>query len=135
VSSARRRQDPIGTTLRGTLSVQVLSPRLLLSKMTGKLDVPLAQDFLDHLDRWVRLGGNHLLAFHDWELVDDYDTEARTLLTPWSKLHRPKFDRVHMLVRSRTLAWGISIVNSITNDVMIAHHTRSSFEQARRAAI
>ena len=102
--------------------------------MTGKLDVPLAREFLAHLDRWVKLGGMHLLAFHDWELVDDYDTEARSVLTPWSKLHRPKFNRVHMLVRSRTLAWGISIVNRITDDVMTAHHTRASFEQARRAA-
>ncbi len=105
-----------------------------MSNMSGKLDVPLAREFLDHLDRWVKLGGSHLIAFHDWEAVEDYDTEARTLLTPWSKLHRPKFDRVHMLVRSRTLAWGISIVNSITSDVMVAHHSRVAFEQARRAA-
>jgi hypothetical protein len=106
-----------------------------MSTMSGKLDVPLAHEFLGHLDRWVKLGGSHLLAFHDWEAVEDYDTEARSILTPWSKLHRPRFDRAHMLVRSRTLAWGISIVNSITNDVMVAHHSRASFEQARRAAI
>ncbi len=102
--------------------------------MTGRLDVPLAREFLGHLDRWVKLGGDHLLAFHDWEQVDDYDTDARTFLTPWSKLHRPKFERVHMLVHSRTLAWGISIVNSLTNDVMVAHHSRAAFEQAWRKA-
>jgi hypothetical protein len=129
-----RQQDPI-RTLRGTLSVQLLSSRLLTTKMSGTLDMPLAHEFLNHLDRWVSMGGSHLLAFHDWELVDDYDAEARTLLTPWSKLHRPKFDCVHMLVRSRALAWGISIVNSLTSDVMVAHHSRASFEKARRTAI
>jgi len=39
-----------------------------------------------------------------------------------------------MLVRSRTLAWGIRIVNRITDDEMTAHRTRASFERARRAA-
>lgn len=118
----------------GSLKVQVMSPRLLTSKMTGRLNVPLAQEFLNHLDAWVKLGGDHLMAFHDWEAVEDYDTDARTLLTPWSKQHRPKFDRVHMLVRGRTLAWGISIVNSITNDVIVAHHSRGTFEDALRRA-
>jgi hypothetical protein len=103
--------------------------------MTGNLDLNLAREFLAHLERWVRLGGQGLMAFHDWELVEDYDTEARNLLTPWSKLNRPKFERVHMLVRSRALAWGIRIVNSITNDVMVAHHSRDSFEEARRRAL
>jgi hypothetical protein len=134
VTLTRPRQPELEPT-GATLNVQVISSRLLTSTMTGKLDLALAREFLDNLDRWVKLGGEHLIAFHDWELVEDYDTEARTLLTPWSKLHRPKFDRVHMLVRTRTLAWGISIVNSITNDVMIAHHSRAAFEQARLAVI
>ena len=103
--------------------------------MSGKLDVALAKEFLGHLDRWVKLGGVHLVAFHDWELVSDYETEARLVLTPWSKDNRSKFDRVHILVRSRTLAWGISIVNSISNDVIVAHHSRTSFEDARRISI
>lgn len=122
-------------TRGGKLSVQIISPRLLTSTMVGRLDVPLAREFLANLDRWVKLGGSHLLAFHDWEQVNDYDTEARAVLTPWSKLHRPQFERVHMLVRGRTLAWGISIVNSLTNDVIVAHHSRATFEQARRAAV
>lgn len=117
------------------LTVQIYSSRLLTSTMSGTLNVRLAREFLSHLDRWVKLGGTQLLAFHDWEAVEDYETDARNVLTPWSKLHRPQFDRVHMLVRSRTLAWGISIVNSITNDVMIAHHSRAAFDQARRAAL
>jgi hypothetical protein len=103
--------------------------------MTGYLDVPLAEHFLASLDAWAKLGGKSLVAFHDWEALRDYDPNARLMLTPWSKEHRAQFECVHMLVRSRTVAWGISIVNSLTRDVMIPHHTRASFEEARRAVL
>ncbi len=101
--------------------------------MSGRFDLALARHFLASLDAWVKLGATGLLAFHDWERVEDYDSEARELLTPWSKLHRPKFEAVHMLVQTRALAWGIAIVNSVTGDVMTAHHRRASFDEARRA--
>ena len=123
------------TTSGGTLDVDVVSRRVVCTRMTGHLDAELARQFLASLEEWLKLGGTDLLAFHDWDAVLDYDTEARSILTPWSKLHRPKFDRVHMLVRTRTLAWGIRIVNSLTANVMLVHHTRQSFEQARSAAL
>ena len=62
------------------------------------------------------------------------DRRLQDHLEVWSKQHRAQFNRVHMLVRSRTLAWGIRIVNRITDDEMTAHRTRASFERARRAA-
>ena len=102
--------------------------------MSGQLDLTLARHFLEGLDAWVRLGGTKLLAFHDWEGVHDYESEARTFLTPWSRANRSKFDCVHILIRGRALAWGINIVSSLTGDVMKVHHSRDTFVEARRLA-
>lgn len=120
---------------QGRLEAEVVSSRILVTKMSGCLDLPLAERFLACLDAWVKLGGSGLLAFHDWQDVRDYESHARELLTPWSKANRPKFTNVHILVQGRALAWGIQIVNGLTGDVMTAHHTREEFEEARRSAL
>ncbi len=119
----------------GRLSVDVLSRRVITTTMSGNFDLGLAQHFLESLDAWVKLGATNLLAYHDWERVDDYDPKARELVTPWSKLHRPKFDAVHILLKNRALALGVQIVNHVTGDVMTAHFKRKDFEQARREAL
>lgn len=119
---------------RGRVTVEVVSSRILTTTMAGCLDLPLAQHFLASLDAWVKLGGSSLLAFHDWEKLDDYESEARQLLTPWSKANRSRFEAVHMLVPSRTIAYGIQIVNALTGDVMTAHGTRATFDKAWRQA-
>jgi hypothetical protein len=122
------------TSQAGRLSLEVVSPRLLTTTMSGRLDVPLARHFLACLDAWVKPSASGLLAFHDWERLEDYDSQARDLLMPWAKAHRPKFEAVHMLVRNRAIAWGIQIANHLTDGNMTTHHQRESFEEARRAA-
>jgi hypothetical protein len=98
------------------------------------MDLELARHFLKSLETWVELGGEHLLAFHDWSDVADYDSAAREFLTPWSRANRSKFDRVHILVASRLVAFGISVVNALTRDVMKVHATRVTFDAARKNA-
>ncbi|MEO8875680.1 MAG: hypothetical protein ABI461_08845 [Polyangiaceae bacterium] len=118
----------------GNLSVEVFSPQILTTTLSGCLDVAAAQHLLACLEGWVKLGGSALLAFHDWETVTDYEERARELLTPWSKANRSKFERVHILVSGRTLAWGIQLMNALVGDLMTAHHSRAVFEARSRAA-
>ncbi|MEO8798896.1 MAG: hypothetical protein ABI551_13495 [Polyangiaceae bacterium] len=118
----------------GRLTVDVVSPRMLQTRMVGHLDLQLARQFLAILEGWVNLGGSNLVAFHDWEELVDYESEARILLTPWSKANRTKFEGIHMLIRGRAIAWGLNIFNALTGDVMTVHHVRDSFAQARQAA-
>ncbi len=122
------------TSPGGSLAVEVISARVVSTKLSGFLDVGLAQLLVASLTECVTLGAGHLIAFHDWESITDYDTNVRALLAPWSKLHRSNFDCVHLLVQSRTLAWGIRIVTGIAGGSLVAHADRASFEQAYRAA-
>jgi hypothetical protein len=122
------------TSPGGSLAVEVISSRVVSTKMAGFLDLGLASLLVASLHECVTLGGGHLIAFHDWESITDYDTDVRALLAPWSKLHRSEFDCVHLLVQSRTLAWGIRIVTGVAGGTLIAHRSRTSFEQAYRAA-
>lgn len=108
--------------------MEILTPQLVRSRMEGQLDITLAQAFIDGLTALIGYGETELRAFHDWEGVTDYDSDARLLLAPWSKEHRDKFAAVHLLLRSRVLAVGIRMVNSITNDVITPHTDRKKFE-------
>lgn len=126
---SRRYVSPVGR-----LTIEALGPRILQTHLVGHLDVQLARHLLATLEEWVALGGSKLMAFHDWEELVDYDAEARTVLTPWSRANRAKFDGIHMLIRGRAIAWGINIFNSLTGNNLKIHHARGSFAEARRAA-
>lgn len=107
-----------------------MSPRVVLTRLTGQLDVEVADAFMSSLEDWMRLGGEGLEAFHDWEGVEDYQSEARSLLTPWSTARQKSFSSVHVLVRGRAVAWGLQIVNAILGGLMTIHHDRREFDRA-----
>lgn len=119
-------------TPRGTLVVETRSAHLITTTMSGTLDLPLAQHFTASIDAWLNARRGNLFGFHDWEAVVDYDSEARLLLTPWTKVQGPKFERIHMLLRSRALVWGLKLVNSVTGEHVTPHHSRTTFDEARR---
>ena len=118
-------------TPRGTLEVEAEAKNLIFTKMSGSLDLALAQHFTATIDAWLKPRRGTLFGFHDWEGVQDYDSEARLLLTPWTKLQGPRFERIHMLLRSRALVWGLKLVNSLTGDHVTPHHSRATFDEAR----
>ena len=108
------------------------SPQIISTTMSGSLDLALAQHFTTSIDAWLTPRRGTLFGFHDWEGLEDYDSEARLLLTPWTKLQGPRFARIHMLLRSRALVWGLKLVNSLTGDHVTPHHARTTFDEARR---
>jgi hypothetical protein len=59
--------------------------------------------------------------------------EARVLLRSWLRQHRRQFRVAHVLVRSRALTWGFRLLGTLTDDLIIAHDDRASFEKARPA--
>ena len=122
-------------TLRGTLVVEAWSPYVVASTMSGSLDLALAQHFTASIDAWLKPRRGTLFGFHDWEGVEDYDSAARLLLTPWAKLQGPRFKRIHMLLRSRALVWGLKLVNSVSGDHVTPHHSRTTFDEARRVLL
>jgi hypothetical protein len=120
------------TARAGSLVVAVASAHIITSTMSGRIDLTLARHFMESIDAWVNGRRNNLYGFHDWEGVHDYDSDARLEFTPWTKVRGPDFDQIHMLVRSRALSWGLKVVNSLTGDRVTAHHSRQTFDDARR---
>ena len=112
------------------LEVRIISANLVVTRMTGRLDAGVAAALIEALDEWMSLGGRRLEAFHDWYGIEDYDSEARVLLTPWSVQHRAAFKSVNVLVRGRAVAWGLSIVNALIGGLISTHHDRRTFEEA-----
>jgi hypothetical protein len=118
---------------QGRVVVKIVSPRVLTSTVSGYLDRELGAQLVSRLDMWTRLGGTGLVAFHDCEGLADYASEARVAITQWSKAHRDRFREVHILVRSRAVAWGLKIINGLIGDVIIMHSDRTSFKTAQDA--
>ena len=119
---------------RGEAFVEEAAPKVLVSYLTGHIDATMMRHLLEQFEGWRRVNGDDLMAFHDLEQVTDYDSEARLLVTPWARQHRPQFRCVHVLVRSQAIAWGIRVLGTLTDRLLVAHHDRTSFETARATA-
>jgi hypothetical protein len=114
--------------------VRVLSPRVLTSRISGHLDKARALELISHLDAWRKLHGSDLVALHDLYDLEDYDSDARSVVTQWSKAHRNEFRSVHLLLRSRAVAWGVRIINGLIGNLIVVHQSRPPFEAAELAA-
>lgn len=121
-------------SLRGQCEAEIVSARLLETRMTGHFDLLLADWLLQRFEQWWNLGGHNISVFHDWEGVSDYDVEVRARIGDWIGRHRERFDRAHVLVRSMPAAWGIRVFNNITGGLVTAYSDRAAFEAAREAA-
>ncbi len=119
---------------RGEARVDVVPPKTVVSRVTGYIDVPMMRHLLAHFEEWRSTSGDDLVSFHDMEEVTDYDPEARLLLTSWLRQHRRQFRVAHVLVRSRALTWGFRLLGTLTDDLIVAHDGRESFEKASPVA-
>jgi hypothetical protein len=116
-------RSPLGTTWiwRPVPSVLVcLVKGVLTSQAASKMDEVLRRvtaDVSRHED------------FYDWEGMTDYDGEARIQLTNTALSMRSAYERVHMLVRSKTVALGVKVASAVVPGFVV-HMDRPSFENA-----
>lgn len=119
---------------RGRCEARVMSSRLLETTVSGYLDIRMVDWLIALEEQWLDMGGQRLQVFHDWEAGTDYDAEIRTRFTEWSNRHRSRFDRVHILVKSKTGAWGIRLYNNLTGGITTTYSSRAAFEAERDRA-
>ncbi len=119
----------------GEAHVEEAAPKIIVSVVTGYIDVAMMRHLLEQFEAWRARNGEGLVSFHDLEGVTDYDPEARRLLAAWVQRHRPQFRVAHILVRSQALAWGIRLLSTLTDRLIVAHSDRASFDLARPASI
>lgn len=113
----------------GELHVDYRSPTHLRTRLVGHFDVRLADRLVAAVEHWAGERAS-LTAFHDCALLEDYDVDARERVTAWSRPRLARFDAVHLLVQSRVVAWGLSVIALALGPRLVAHHQRATFEAA-----
>ena len=68
-----------------------------------------------------------LRGFHDWELMTDYDADARTLLTETTVMNLRRIEVAHFITGSRLVAFGVRPAGAFIGKLVL-HPTRASFE-------
>lgn len=111
------------------------APGVLYTRVMGHADLPCVRVLMGAFDRVASLTPDKMEVFHDWERVTGYEAEVRPEYTRWSKGHLHCLAGLHILIRSRLLAMGITVANAALNGAMTAHYERAEFEKLRAEAI
>jgi hypothetical protein len=119
---------------RGELSVWSPARGIYVTQARVHIDTTLAAKIVAAGDRVVERDGR-LTAFHDWEAVESYDTEARLHLTSWGFRIRKQVDKVHILQRSKLLKMGVSVASIALAGMIVSHEEREPFESVLLASL
>jgi hypothetical protein len=114
---------------RGEIHVDFRSPSCLQTRLVGHFDRAMAERFIATLEDWMGARSS-LLAFHDGERLEDYDVGARERVTAWSRTRIARFDAVHLLVQSRSVALGLRLISMVVGAKLVTHHDRAAFMTA-----
>jgi hypothetical protein len=117
---------------RGTASVELRSPSVVVVTATGHLDSTLGKHVIGTVDTLVRDGARHL--FFDLEELNDYVTEARLEITRVLLESRSNVLSIHVLARSRIVRLGASVA-ALVLDGLILYRDRDRFTAALRNAL
>lgn len=102
-------------------------PNLVVSRITDHASLAMAERYTSLLDGEVLRG--RLEIFHDWSGMTGYDPEARKLLTEWNVRHSGDVQQVHMLVKSRVIAMGVSVSSLVAGRDFAAYSDRHLWER------
>ena len=118
-------------TDRGRYELWVPAKGVALQRVSGHGNVEMVRVLTEQLEK-VLAETSPLSLFDDFEALESYDADARALITAWTKDNLAKLRGVHVLVRSRVVAAGISIANVALHGAMRSHTERARFEAAFR---
>lgn len=117
--------------------LQAASPRrgILFTVVKGYATVRCVEVLMQAFEEVEDEAPNEKLeAFHDWEGVRGYAQGTLERYTEWSKRHRDRVKKIHMLVGSRMVAMAISVAR-LALPYLVGYSSRAEFEKARSAAL
>jgi len=76
-----------------------------------------------------------LAVFADFSEMKSYTTETRVLLTDWTKTKLPKIRMLHLCVRSKIVAMGVSVANMALRSSIQMYTVRARFDAALQMEI
>lgn len=109
------------------------APTVMVTQVEGLLNDGGAHAIEQALWRQVASDGR-VLAFHDWEALDDYDLTARALLTSAAARVAKQIEQAHFLVRARPVRFGVQMANFLVKKFTVHGH-RERFEEMLEAAL
>ncbi len=127
-SDARRYSSP-----RFSLAIWQPVSGLVIQKAEGHATAAIAQTMIQRLSAILAMG--RIVIFDDWEGMTGYDTDARTIVSDWTRTNLGSIDQIHILVRSKLVAMAISVSNLTTNNISTSYTKREKFEYALAEAI
>jgi len=125
-------QPSVRTTYEGkrcTLTVASPAPGIFHTIGSGVVDTEMAGRIVEAGDRVVA-DTRPIVAFHDWEALTGYEPKCREILTDWGLRIRADVEAVHLLVRSRLVAMGVSVAGLVLQGMLVSYSTRAPFEAA-----
>ncbi len=119
--------------LKGTIQIWEPTPHVLVSRLLGTLTVEGAQAIVMATRRMVARTPGHV-AFHDWDDMTDYDSEARSRLTNVALELKKQIVVMHILTRSIGVRMGVKAA-SLVLPMLRPHDDRRAFELELRRAL
>jgi hypothetical protein len=120
-------------TARGRLALWVFEPGLLIFQLASHGDRAFVEPIVAGLERSLQYGPTVQL-FVDAELMTTYDSELRTEVTAALLPERHRIACLHIVVRSKLVAMGVSVANLALGGLMTIHRDSGSFVAALQAA-
>ena len=113
----------------GHIRVSEPAPGVFLSEIQGRGTVGVVGTII-HYGEQMLGAGRRLLVFHDWELMNGYDAEAKKVLTDWTQRITPYWDGSHILFASPIIAMAVSVAGLTMRGKLVSYSSRKSFERA-----
>jgi hypothetical protein len=120
-------------TARGRLALWVLEPGLLVFQLVSHGDKAFVEPIVEGLTRSLQHRPS-VQIFVDAELMTTYDSELRTEVTAALLVERRRIACLHIVVRSKLVAMGVSVANLALGGLMTIHRDSGSFVAALQAA-
>jgi hypothetical protein len=128
-----RHSGVVHQTSRGRLALWTLEQGVFVFQIVGHGDRSFVAPVVAGFERSLRLGPSQM--FVDVELMTSYDTELRTEVTAALAPDRKRIGCLHILVRSKIVAMGVSVANLALGGLMTIHGSAPPFRQALQAGL
>jgi hypothetical protein len=112
----------------GALKISKPAPQLLLSRFHGQtFDLAFARLLVDACE--IHASQHERIAiFHDWELMVNYEKDARVLLTDQARRLAPKVDVFAVFSKSTMVQLGVTMANVMLDGRIKVVNDRFSFD-------
>jgi len=121
-------------TDRAELEIWMAATDVVVQRVKGQAGVELARAIAAFNTRLIQQGLRPHI-FNDWEELTGYTSEARLELTAWTAKNVGSLQGIHVLLKSKLVAMGISVANLATGGITKSYSDRATFERVLAEAM